>query len=467
MFEPGLRVGLAVSGGADSMCLLHLLHCIGPQWNLQLSVIHIDHGIREEASRADADFVREAAAGYGVPFHIRALQIPEVADNLEQAARDARLAFFAELMASGQIDRVATGHTQSDQAETVLFRILRGSGFAGLRGILPHTDSHIVRPLLDVTRTEVEEWMRAGGFGWRIDETNSHRTYARNRLRHDILPQLREAFNPNLDAALAQLADLAREEEEYWSDALPPPPLRDGACYFHVEELTTLAPAVARRKIRRAVEGVKGNLRQVDYLHVDAILEMARSPLGSGRGQLPGLDVFRSFEWLRIAPAGFDSNRPRDFQVPVEVPGTALLPADGARIRFQLQDYEEKFQDRDKVESELDWERLTYPTAPDAAGETTARSNAGSAAIRAAKSGLLELRNWRPGDQYRRIGESHEKKIKLLFQEHRIPLWERRSWPVLTDGDRVLWTRRFGAAADFAPAPGTRTVLHIQENLAE
>jgi len=194
MFEPGQRVGVAVSGGADSVFLLHALRELG----FDLSVIHIEHGIRGEASIADAEFVAQLARNFGLPFHLRRADVPAIEGNLEEAARKVRQAFYTELIASHAVDRVATGHTRSDQAETVLYRILRGSGLTGLSGILPATNENVVRPLLQIDRSEIETWLRDHGIAWREDETNRDRTYARNRLRHEILPLLRDVFNPQL-----------------------------------------------------------------------------------------------------------------------------------------------------------------------------------------------------------------------------------------------------------------------------
>ncbi len=185
MFEPGQRVGVAVSGGADSVFLLHALRELAPRWNLELSVIHIEHGIRGPASIADAEFVEQLAATFGLPFHLQRADVPAMDGNLEEAARNIRQAFYAELIASGAVDRVATGHTRSDQAETVLYRILRGSGLTGLSGILPVTSERVVRPLLEIDRSEIEAWLRQRKIAWKEDETNQDRTYARNRLRHD------------------------------------------------------------------------------------------------------------------------------------------------------------------------------------------------------------------------------------------------------------------------------------------
>ncbi len=216
MLEGGQRVGVAVSGGADSVFLLHALRELG----FKLSVIHIEHGIRGAASVADAEFVGRLGADFGIPFLIHHADVPAMDGNLEQAAREVRQAFYAELIASGAVDRVATGHTRTDQAETVLYRILRGSGLTGLSGILPVTREGIIRPLLEIDRAEIEGWLRERGTAWREDETNRDRTLARNRLRHEILPLLRDGFNPQLDQALAHLATLARDEEDYWDQTV-------------------------------------------------------------------------------------------------------------------------------------------------------------------------------------------------------------------------------------------------------
>src|ERR1700693_491764 len=137
MLRPSSRVGIAVSGSADSVFLLHALRKLAPHWDLKLSVIHIEHGMRGSASMEDAGFVKDLAQSFGLAFHIHSANVPAIDDNQEQAARRVRQAFFEELIALGTVDRIATGHTRSDQAETVLYRILRGSGVAGLAGVMP------------------------------------------------------------------------------------------------------------------------------------------------------------------------------------------------------------------------------------------------------------------------------------------------------------------------------------------
>jgi tRNA(Ile)-lysidine synthase len=203
--------------------------------------------------------------------------------------------------------------------------------------------------------------------------------------------------------------------------------------------------------VRRAVEGVKGDLRQIDFSHIETVLQLARSANGSGRVQLHGVDIFRSFDWIRIAPAGFEKAADRDFEIPITIPVSITLPDGVGRLTFTLIRCEENRESHDKLGDELDWQRLAFPSEPDAAGQG------------GASSGLLVIRNWRPGDHYQRAGQSQPQKIKLLFQEARIPLWDRRHWPVLISRGRIVWTRHFGPAAEFAAGAATRAILRIAE----
>src|SRR5262249_21608001 len=157
---------------------------------------------------------------FRLPFHLHAANVPAIADNQEQAARRVRHDYFAGLISTRTVDRIATGHTRNDQAETVLYRILRGSSLPGIAGIHPVTASGLVRPLLELDRAEIECWLRERNIAWREDASNQDRAYARNRLRHEILPLLRQSFNPRLDETLAHMAMVAQDEEAYWEAEL-------------------------------------------------------------------------------------------------------------------------------------------------------------------------------------------------------------------------------------------------------
>jgi len=447
MFEPGQRVAVAVSGGADSVCLLYVLLELAPRWDLHLSVLHLDHGLRGEESRQDAEFVRGLADRLGLPLSLRETSVAQSADNLEQAARQARLAFFRETIASGAVQRVATGHTRSDQAETVLFRFLRGSGTAGLAGIRPVTSEGIVRPLIEVERSEVRQFLLERGIAWREDSTNSSLQFARNRIRRELLPQIAREWNPAIGETLANTADWALAEEAWWDAEIDRLASRhftvtDGAILLRAPLLGALPLAVARRLVRRAMELAKGDLRAIDFGHIASVMDLARSTEGHGRLQAPGLDIFRSFEWLRFGRPGAAPLGPgletRNYRLAVAVPGTVRVPGSNLAISLELIDKSGPSVPSDWVYNGcLDWQRL---------------------------SGSLELRNWRPGDRYQPAGYPGLEKIKTLFQQARIPLWERRHWPVLTDGPAIVWARRFGPAAGVVAKQDAKVILQIRED---
>jgi len=449
MFQPGQRVGVAVSGGADSVCMLHVLRELAPRWNLRLVVLHLDHKLRGEESRQDAAFVRRLAAKLDLPFGLQETDVGalcrETGENLEQAARAVRLEFFQRERQAGTIDRVATGHTRSDQAETVLFRFLRGAGTAGLAGIRPVTDAGIVRPLIESDRAGIERYLRERGIAWRTDSTNASTAFARNRIRHELLPQLTLDWNPAMTETLAHTADWALAEEAYWEAEmarLAPAHLvhEPPAVLIDIDPLVALPLAVARRLVRRAIEIAKGDLRGVGFGHLAGVLELTASAEGHGRLQIPGLDIFRSFDRLRIAPPALDNLDNRNYRLPLPVPGAVQLPGQKMVVHTELFENTNVTETLSDVYNGcvgcLDWNRLCSP---------------------------LEIRNWRPGDQYQPVGHSGAEKIKVLFHQARVPLWERRHWPVVTMGEVILWARRFGPASGFAATPGSRPVLSIRE----
>jgi tRNA(Ile)-lysidine synthase len=439
MFKPGDRVGVAVSGGADSVFLLHALFELAPRWDLKLCVLHLDHGLRGEESRGDAVFVGELARRLGLPAHLAATDVAQfkedTRDNLEQAARRARRIYYQEIRKGENLGRIATGHTRLDQAETVLFRFLRGSGTAGLAAIRPVTSDSFVRPLIEVDRADIETYLREQGIVWREDSSNRSHEFARNRIRHQLLPELIRDWNPALVENLANTAQWAQDEEAYWTAEIERlavklvgrVPGRPDKILVKAKELCELPPAVARRLIRHAVERTKGDLLGISFQHVERILAMAAAPGGHDRMQAPGLDIYRSFDWIRLAPPGADGLVGRNFRMPVSVPGKFTLPDNSSTVGLEL------------VKSDvqgLDGEMLSYG---------------------------LELRNWRPGDQYRPVGRAAEEKIKIMFQEARIPLWERRNWPVLSLQDQIVWARLFGPAEDYAATSASRSVVRVWE----
>lgn len=363
----------------------------------------------------------------------------------EQAARAARLEFFRQATAAHHLDRVAVGHTRSDQAETVLFRFLRGSGTAGLAAIRPVTPAGIVRPLLDLGREEVRQFLRDGGLTWREDSTNASAEFARNRIRHSLLPQLKAEWNPAIEATLAHTADWALAEEAWWEaelDRLAEGRLteQDGRLLVSAAALRELPLAAARRLVRRAMEKAKGGLSGLAFGHVAAVMELAARTSGTGIFCAAGVRVCRSFDWLCFTAITGKPPGISGYRLPAAVGGIVRLPAQAASISLELIENTETSGPGESVYNKevdcLDWQRL---------------------------SGPLEVRNWRPGDLYQPVGSTAERKLKVLFQESQVPVWERAGWPVITDRDSIVWTRRFGPAARVAASQGAVLVLQIRE----
>ena len=319
LIHPGERMGVAVSGGADSVALLRLLLEARAELGCVLSVVHFNHKLRGEDSDGDEAFVRELADKQGLPFHNAAGDAKQAAAerqvSVETAARDLRYAFFAELL-KVKVDKIATAHTMDDQAETVLMRLLRGAGTRGLAGIYPEQrDLKIIRPLLGFRRKEIEQYLKLLEQGWREDATNTDPQHTRNRIRHELLPLLTRDYNPNITEALARTADIARDEETYWAaeaQKLAPFVLREGKPVrgggrahapekewaIDIAALLQHPVALQRRLVRMAAEQVGVS---IDILHVENALKVAKAETKAC--ELPGgWRVERSHRELRFVP---------------------------------------------------------------------------------------------------------------------------------------------------------------------
>jgi len=419
MLPSGSRVVAAVSGGADSVCLFHILRELAPRWGFTLAgIAHLNHKLRGEASEGDERFTAALASRHGVAFFREEANVRAAGGNLEQAARRARLAFFARLIRERGVDRVATGHTRDDQAETVMFRLLRGSGLAGLAGILPVTREGLIRPMLAVGRCEVEEFLRARGIEWREDASNRDPVFARNRIRHELLPSLAREWNPEISPALARLADTAHEEERLWARRVERLAGRlvvkdAGGIEMSASRLAALPRGAARRLVRHCARGL-------DFDAVERVWGLAAGASGDGQLELPGLRVVRSFDRIRFMTA----RRPMPPEpVFVRAPGRYSWMG-GSTVCLQV------------------------------GGSDPAPSGCASLKLSgSASSARLVLRGWSAGDHYHPAGHFRDQKIQEMFQQARVPSWQRPFWPILCQGTEILWARQFGPAATWVASP--------------
>lgn len=300
--KPGDRLCVAISGGADSVALLLAIHAANTAkrdaLGAGLSAVHVHHGIRPGEADTDQQFVEALCKRLDIPLHLHSANIPDRvaktraagnAETIEEAARNVRYDYFASLIATGEADTILTAHTLDDQAETVLMKLLRGAWTEGLSAIHPIVQviaqvpgarpGKILRPFLNTRRAEIEAYLNQLNQPWREDSTNTDTAYTRNRIRHELMPQLRE-YNPSLDQTLANLAELAREEEARWQAELtrllpqillPGKPVRGGgrsvsttsgeaAVAIELDRLRTLDPALRRRVLRAAARQLGARL---------------------------------------------------------------------------------------------------------------------------------------------------------------------------------------------------------------
>ena len=449
------RIGVAVSAGADSVVLLHLLNQLRARFHFELAVVHVNHRLRGEESECDEQFVRGLAGRLALPVFVESAATP-TGDNLEQAAREQRRDFFARLRGQGIVSHIALGHTRSDQAETVLFRVIRGTGLTGLAGMLPVSSNGLIRPLLEITRDEVREYASAEGLMWREDLSNQRREFRRNFIRLELLPLLRETFHNQVEHGLANMASLAQVEEEYWCGeanrllsllASCVPGLGGGeGLLLDSPALKGLPLAARRRVIREAIKKVKGDLKKVDSVHIDAILKLCEVDEGHDRVQVPGIDALRSFDRLRLTALLGGDAPPRHYRVDIACNQHISLPFQAGEIELNTPDSAVAIRAKFKEERDLPIQ--------------VAEFDAGKLRLAVGFAGL-KVRNWEPGDEYQRLGHSRPEKVKTLFQEKRIYLWERRHWPVLEADGQILWVKCFGPAAGVAAISSSQAIVRL------
>lgn len=445
MLRFGRRLGVAVSGGADSVCMLHLLAELAPELGLALTVLHVNHGLRGAESEGDQRFVENLAATLGMRCTLARLDEAALRrGNLEQSARRERLRLFSEWRSSLALDAVAVGHTRSDQAETVLMRLVRGTALPGLAGIQAVTADRRIRPLIETGRQEVRDWLERRGLGWREDSSNGFDRLLRNRVRQTVLPVLR-LENPRIEEALSRLARIAQQEEEAWQGIVEPIMARvsrpDGdALILDSAELARMGQALARRVLRQAVERVRGGLEGLDQVHFEALERLIRDR-DAGAVSLPGVRAERCFSEIRIAAPPAETKG-----LDLELGGPGVYGKGWLSTEVELR--------RVQSTGEEGFQAFSHGS----------RYNGGRHFLDGDLAGFpLRLRAWKPGDRYQPHGARREYLLHELFQRRRIPRWERDTWPVIVSGQRIAWARRFGVADWAAAAPGHPNAIEVRD----
>lgn len=441
LFQPGDTLVVAFSGGADSTALLDLLIRL-PDYNLNLIVAHLNHCLRGAEADADQEFCRVIADRYNVPFEVRRVDIKNMASesglNLEDAGRRARIQFLDETRTKFDAAAVVLAHHADDQAETVLMRLLRGSGMTGLSGMAFRNARGYIRPLLEISRAEIEQYLLGLGLKWRDDSSNSDTIYLRNRIRHQLLPLLEE-YNPAIRSCLAATASVLAGDEELLVELTEQAAAvacreEDDGIVCSVAQLRSLNTALRRRVLRHAFRQLTGTLEGVSQRHIDALCDMLDSDRPNSRLSLPQtVTAVREYDFIALkSTVGEDQGT--GFELLITEPGLYRLPSGGA-ISVGLTTSESLSTESGSVC--LDLATAPYPWL---------------------------VRTFRPGDRIRPFGMSGRKKVKDIFIDRKIPASERRRIPLLFCADDLVWIAGVCASESTRVVTPAATVVRVSWN---
>jgi tRNA(Ile)-lysidine synthase len=418
MIEPGETVIVAVSGGADSVALLHALWQLKAELAIEIIVAHLNHGIRGVEADQDQEFVEELCGRLGIRLVVEKANVPALAAEMrvgiEEAARKVRYEFLQRVAKENDAGKIATAHTADDQVETVLLNIIRGCGLDGLSG-MPSVRENIIRPLINIYRAEVESYLNENGLAWQIDTSNLSLDYTRNRVRHRLIPFLEEEFNPNVKKAVLSLSRLAKDESEAAQIEaerafLAVVKAKGLECVvFEASAAKTLPRATLRRCLRMAIETVKGDLLDVEYEQVERIIEW----LGAGRDftlTLPSGKVYAAFADDELSIFRKTEISRVDFEHRIAVPGRTEIPELGLAIVTEFVHPGRRPENR--FQAVMDASKLT---------------------------GGLTVRPWRDGDRITPLGMKGQKKLQDMFVDLKIPQAERSRIPVITNEEKIVW----------------------------
>jgi tRNA(Ile)-lysidine synthase len=442
MLQPGDRVVVGVSGGADSIALLHALWEIRRDLHLSLVVAHLDHGLRPEA-RQERAFVRKVSRELGVPFVGRKVDVrgwqKEKNLALQEAARELRYGFFLDVAKSQKASKIALGHTADDQAESVIMRLLRGSGTRGLAGIPPLRDGIFVRPLIETWREEIEAFLQEKKINYLTDPSNQSLHFLRNRVRHELLPILQQ-YNPRIRQNLVQMAELFREEEEFWQERIEEkfPSLvrlqKKTSLTLDIPSLMEQPRPLRFRLLRYAIEKIAGNLRKMSFAHVFGIEGLLQSAEPNKSLKIPqGIHIIKTYQALTLTKLK-EEILPFDYNVPA--PGQIEIAEIDRGMRFAIQFVKGRQRiDRAASVAQLDFDQIDFP---------------------------LQIRSVRPGDRFQPLGMEGEKKVKDLFIDCKIPGYQRKRIPLLFKGDQLLWVAGLRIDHRLRLKPDTHRILRVE-----
>ena len=461
MLDNGDSVLVAVSGGPDSVALVHILLTLAREYALQLAIVHVNHSLRGQDSDRDAEFAASVARQLDLPFHCQKIDVKAFRRNqnlsLEEAARKTRYEFCESVAAKFDYKKIAVGHHSDDNAELVLMNLLRGSGPLGLSGIAPVRGDKIIRPLIYLKRSDILDYINLSNLRYVTDASNTDTKFLRNKIRHQLLPELKNSYNPKIIETLNRLGSIMRAENQWFDNAITPAFERcatlktSDTINLSITDFDELDQAIKRRLIRKAILAVKKDLRRITLLHVDAVLNLIENGPANGRLSLPGgILVKRSaseliFVW-DIEVRDYRHNKSSashtdDYQYTIS--GVGILPLTNVKLSISFEEIGvADLPDFKATASHLaffDMDRIHFP---------------------------LIVRNVRPGDRFSPLGVAGTQKIKKYFIDKKIPVVQRKKCPLVLSKGQIIWIAGHRIDNSVKVGPQTRRVLRAELLLA-
>lgn len=476
----GDKLLVGISGGPDSVCLLHILQSISQTHPMELFPVHINHKLRKDESDADEAYVKDFCMKLQLPLLSKTVDVAKFSEErgltLEEAGREARYEAFEDFRVELGAKSIAVAHNRKDQAETVLMRIIRGTGLDGLKGMEPYRGK-IIRPLLTTHREEIEEYCRQWDLQPRTDSSNLRSEFTRNRVRLELMPQIDSLFHTDIEKRLITLAELVREDVDFFESHIreiyPGFILQRDPEYLLIDRqaLSVAHGAVSRRILRRAIEELKGSLAGIEKGHIEGLLQLACTGQVGAELHLPkGLRASRSYDWIRISRGGIPKGEegaigprraPETFHEGTGTGASTLLKVPGITDIANLDERISAVVFARDAEEAIDKNPENGASGGDKSTfERSDRSNTQFFDYDKLKSGI-NIRCRLPGDVFKPIRSNGTKKLKEYFIDRKVCREMRDRIPLISMGQEVVWIIGMKISDKFKVTDNTKNILKL------
>ncbi|HBF76802.1 MAG TPA: tRNA lysidine(34) synthetase TilS [Clostridiaceae bacterium] len=442
MIQYGDKIVVGLSGGPDSVCLLHVLNRLKDRYGIKLYAVHVNHGIRGEEALRDENYAKRFAESLDIPIFIKRVDAVGFAKenkmSTEEAGRFLRYEYFEEVLKQVKGQKIATAHNMNDQAETMIMNFLRGSGTTGLSGISPVRDFKYIRPILYIERSEIESYCKENGLNPVIDSTNKENVYRRNKIRLELIPYIKDNINPNVVKSLCTSSDLFYKDDEFLNEIaaekLNEIKKGDG---FSVKEFNSLHVSIKRRIIREIILKEKGSLNGIELKHIDDCIELIKKGETGKRIDLPhDLICEIEYEKFKIKNKYLKSLK---YEYNLNIPGRINVKEENLIIEAEIKKNDEIFNDSLFIKY-FDYDKIK---------------------IRA-EGFKIQIRTRKDGDFISPKGMKGRKKLKDLFIDEKVPREKRNSIPLVALRNEILWIPNFRDSREYKIDGETKNVLKIK-----